>query len=734
MPTQDELLTTFLNGVEGVDLDYDEEYDRVAFHFDPIEVTRRDFLQLLGAGLLIAVAADSAPGQVPQGGRRRGGGGGGGMGRGPSNLAARLHVGKDGVITVMTGKVECGQGARAELTQAAAEELGVGVVQVRLVMADTRLVPDDGGTFGSRSTPSTVPAIRQGCASARELLVALASRRWGVDAGVVEVRDGRATDPSSKHCLTYADLANDAEAAKGLAAPAVGNVRLKAVAAWAVLGSSVPRPNGRDIVTGSHQYPSDIIRPGMLHGKVLRRPSFGARLVEVDLGPARALEGVVVVRDNDFVGVAAPSTSLAQEAIDAVEDSARWEASPHPSSNDLYGYLREHARGGVPKNPFADEVAKAARSLRQTYHVAYVQHAPMEPRAAVAEWEGGNLTVWTATQNPFGVRGELSQAFGLPADRVRVIIPDFGGGFGGKHPGECAVEAARLAKAAGRPVRLQWTRAEEFTWAQFRPAALIEAEASLDASGRLTSWHYLNINSGAQEVQSPYRVERSEGRFIASEPPLRHGSYRALAATANTFGRECFMDELAAAAGRDPLEFRLAHLEKGRLRDVLEAAAARFDWARRSKAKTPDVGVGLACSTDKGSFVAACVEVAVDRKRGSIRVNHVCQAYECGKILNPANLMSQVKGGLIMALGPALHEEMRFEEGKMLNAAFARYRVPRLVDVPELDIHLLDRPDLPSAGAGETPVIAVAPAIANAVYAAIGQRIRQMPIRLESGS
>jgi isoquinoline 1-oxidoreductase subunit beta len=729
MTPHDESLATAPE-IEGFDPDYREDVDLVEYDFR-VELKRREFLQFLGAGLLIGVAATASDAQVPKGqvpaGGRQGGGRGG---RGPVNLSARVHIGQDGSLTVMTGKVECGQGARAELTQAGAEELRVSADRVRLIMADTGLVPDDGGTYGSMSTPSTVPAIRRGCAAAREMLATLAARRWGVEGGKVEVVDGKALEPTSGRSITYADLASDGDAAKAFSAAVPADVRLIPVEKWEVLGKPVPRPNGRDVVTGSHHYPSDTVRPGMLFGKVLRQPSYGAKLISVDLGAARALEGVVAVRDKDFVGVTAPTSFLAEEAVDAIAATAQWEAAPHPSSVELFDYLRQHVRGEAPRNPFGNEVAGAAKSLRQTYHVAYVQHCPMEPRAAVAEWEDGRLTVWTGSQVPFGVKGELVRAFGLPEDRVRVIIPDFGGGFGGKHSGECAVEASRLAKAAGKPVRLVWTRAEEFTWAQFRPAGVIDAEASLDASGTMTSWHFLNINSGNAEVQTPYRTGKNQCRYVASDPPLRHGSYRALAATANTFGRESFMDELASLAGKDPLEFRLAHLENARLRAVLEEAARRFDWAARSKKKGTDVGVGLACGTDKGSFVAACVEVAVDREKGSIAVREVCQAYECGKILNPTNLLSQVKGGIIMGLGPALHEEMEFEGGKMTNAAFSKYRVPRFADVPELDIHLLDRPDLPSAGAGETPLIAVAPAIANAVHAATGLRVRSMPIRL----
>ena len=693
--------------------------------------SRREVMQMLGAGLLIAVAADGSIAQVPPPGRGRGGRGGGrgGGGGGAQTISARLHIGADGVITVMTGKVECGQGARAEHTQAAAEELGVALAQVRLIMADTGLVPDDGGTFGSASTPRSVPAVRQGCAAARRLLQQFAASQWTISADTIKVADGKAIDPSSKRTLSYADLAADPDAAKGLAGPVPTDVAFVKVSEWKVMGVSTPRPNGHDIVTGAHQYPSDITLPGMLYGKILRAPSYGAKLESIDLVPAKAMRDVVVVQDGSFVAVAAPTTYKADDALSAIADTAKWTPAPHPSSAKLWDYLREHVRGAIA-NQFAADVSKAAKSVKQTYHVAYVQHTPMEPRAAVAHWENGKVTVWTATQNPFGVRGEVARALNVASENVRVIVPDFGGGFGGKHTGECAVECARLAQAAGKPVKLRWTRQEEFTWAYFRPAALIDAEASLDEKGNISSWHYININSGGNEVAPAYNFAKVDARYVQSDPPLRHGSYRALATTANNFGREVFMDELAVAAGRDPLEFRVAHLENPRLRAVLEEAAKRFDWATRSRQKQPNTGVGLACGTDKGSYVAACVEVAIDPKDQSISVKRACQVFECGKIVNPANLMRQVSGGLVMGLGPALREEMIFEGGKMLNAKLADYRVPRMEDLPELDVHLLDRPDLPSAGAGETPVIVIAPAIANAVFAATGVRVRSMPIKL----
>jgi CO/xanthine dehydrogenase Mo-binding subunit len=684
-------------------------------------LSRRGFTQVLGLGLLVAVSPVAGLAQ------RRGSGGAGGRN---ANVAARIHIGQDGVITVLTGKVEMGQGARAELTQAAAEELRVSPSQVRLIMGDTGQVPDDGVTAGSRTTPSTVPAVRQGAAAARRLLVELAGKKWNVEAGGLEVRDGKIIDEASHRSVTYADLAQSGEAAKALDQTVPQGTTVSSVKEWKVLGAPFPRPNARDLVMGAHRYPSDVVRPGMLYGKVLRPRSFGATLKAIDLAPAKAMNDVVVVQDGSFVGVAAPTVFRAEKALAALAETASWEPTPQVSSKDLFTHLREHAQGGVPENPFADELAKAKQVLRQSYHVAYAQHAPMEPRAALAEWNEENLTVWTGTQNPFGYQSELARAFHIPNEPVRVIVPDFGGGFGGKHTGEAAVEAARLAKGAGRPVLLRWTREEEFTWAYFRPAGVIEAEASLDDKGALTSWHFININSGGSALETPYRVEKHRTHSLGSSAPLRQGSYRALAATANNFARESFMDELAAAAGVDPLEFRLAHLDHPRLRAVLEAAAKRFDWAARVKNKAPNCGVGLACGTEKGSYVAACVEIELEQPTTRIRVRHVCEVFECGAVLNPDNLVAQIQGCIIMGLGPALREEMRFEDGKMLNPFFRKYLPPRFEDVPEFDIHVLNRPDLEPLGAGETPIIAIAPAIANALFHATGKRVRQMPIRL----
>ncbi|MCY2954684.1 MAG: molybdopterin-dependent oxidoreductase [Planctomycetota bacterium] len=685
----------------------------------PNEISRRDFVQMLGAGLLIAVSAPVVSAQ--RGGR----GGGGGRAR---SISARLHVGIDGTISVMTGKIEQGQGARAEITAAAAEELGVAASRLNLIMGDTSLVPDDGPTVGSMTTPLTIPPVRQAAAAARTLLIGLAAQKWGVDRAALQVSDGKITHAASNRTLTYADLARTEDLPKAFAQAAPADVTVRVVKDWKVLGTPLPRPNGRDLVTGAHRFPSDIIRPGMLYGKVLRAPAYGVKLISVDLAPAKAMKDVVVVQEGSFVGVAARTTLVAERAIEEIAKTAQWETSPQPSSTEIFGYLKRRAQN-QPANPFADELAKAAKVLKATYNVAYIQHTPMETRSAVAEWADGKLTVWTGTQNPFGWHSQLVQAFGLATDAVRLLVPDFGGGFGGKSQGEVHVEAARLAKAAGKPVCVKWTRAEEFTWAYFRPAAVIEIEAGLDPKGVLTSWHFVNINAGSPGIETPYRAGRAQSRSVNTNSPLRQGSYRALASTGNNFARECFMDELAAAAGADPLEFRLAHLDNPRIRAVLEAATQRFDWKNRVERKSPTVGVGLACGTEKNSVVAACAEIALD-EAGKMTVCRVCEAFECGKILNPVNLMSQVQGCIIMGMGAALREEMRFANGKILNASFGSYEVPRFDDVPELDIQLLDRPDMNAVGGGETPIIAIAPAIANAVYHATGKRVRALPIKV----
>ena len=672
------------------------EPERYELHEGPyyhFEINRREFGQVLGAGLVLSVVLPRALAQRSRGDRS-------------VPLAQRLHIGKDGIITVLTSKVEVGQGSRTQLTQAAAEELRVPLDQVRLIMADTELTPDDGGTAGSRTTPSTVPAIRKACAAARQLLSDAAAKAGDKD-------------------FSYADLA-EAKYAELLSTSKTDGVTVTEVKDWRILGTPVPRVAARDVVTGAHRYPSDIRRPGMLYGRVLRPESYGAKLEGIDLAPAKA---VTAVRDGDFIGFAAPTSFAAEEARAAVAKTATWKTTPHPSSDELYAHLREHAssrpRRDVKGKP--EEAVKQGKVVRQSYQIAYIQHAPMEPRAAVAEWVDGKLTVWTGTQQPSRVREELARAFNISRDHVRVIVPDTGGGFGGKHSGEVAVEAARLAKAANKPVSVRWSREDEFTWAYFRPAGVIDVAGVLDDQGQITAWEQVNFNSGGSALATPYAVANVASEFKSCDQPLRSGSYRALASTANIFARESFMDELAALQSIDPLEFRLRHLTNERLRAVLVAAAERFGWKQaRASGKT---GIGIACGTEKGSYAACCARIEIDERAGTFKPVEVCNAFECGAIQNPANLKAQVEGCMIQGLGGAMTEEMRFKDGKIENPSFSRYRVPRFKDLPKIDTVLVNRPDLPSVGAGETPIVGIAPAIANALFNATKARIRSLPIR-----
>lgn len=678
---------------------------------------RREWVATVGAGLLVTAAgkvafsAGSDVSEIP-----------------PST---RLHLGEDGSITILTGKVEVGQGSRTEIAQAAAEELRVAPADLRIVLADTSVTPNDGSTAGSRTTPSTVPVVRRACAAARELLLRTAAEAWDLDPSQLELQAGAIARAGER--LSYADLAKSSRLTSTGDDAVPRGVPLTNRGDWAVLGRSEPKARAREIVTGAHRYPSDIVRPNMLYGCVMRPPSYGAELTSVDLAPATRL-GAVAIRDGEFVGFAAKTSHEARNAMEACSMTARWQSGPHPSSEGLGTLLKARAqtsgsgRRGPRRRESGDVTAALARgtALARSYEIPYVQHAPMEPRAAVAEWAEGRLTVWTGTQRPFGVRDQLAEAFRLRPEAVRVIVPDTGGGFGGKHTGEVAIEAARLAKAAGRPVSLCWSRAEEFAWAYFRPAAAFEVRAALTGN-RIQAWDFTAYNPGTAAIETPYDVQDVRTQYFPCDAPLREGSYRGIGATGNNFAREVFMDELAAAAGADPLEFRLENLADERMADVLRAAADRFGWPGKESYE-PGRGTGIAAGFEKGSYIAICAQVRTTG--GRVEVERLVSAFECGAILNPRNLEAQVEGCVIQGLGAALTEEIGFEGGRLLNGSFSRYRVPRFRDVPPMETVLLDRTDIDSAGAGETPIIAVAPALANAVFAATGKRLRSLPLRL----
>jgi len=589
-----------------------------------------------------------------------------------------------------------------------------------MVLADTSLVPWDAGTFGSQSTPQMVPQIRRVAATAREALLDLAAKKWNADRATLAVADGQVRDTRGNRAIGFGELTQGEK----IVATVSSDRALKPATEWKVMGTSVPKIDGRRYVTGRHAYSSDIQRPGMLHARVLRPAAFGATLASLDASAAEAMPGVRVVHEGDFVGVVAPTEHQAAQALGALR--ADWKTMPQVSERELLAHLRDTGRN-TPSKP---ESGADGRSLRQTYTVAYIAHAPLEPRAAVAEWNDGQLTVWTGSQRPFGVRDELASALHLPAERVRVIVPDTGSGYGGKHTGEAAVEAARLARALGRPVKLGWTREEEFTWAYFRPAGVMEISSRVGEDGRIAAWEHHNFNSGNAGLRSLYDVAGKKEEYHPSRSPLRQGSYRALAATANHFARETHIDELAHAARLDPLAFRLKNLREPRARAVLEAAAKQFDWpaTRERGARREGRGVGLAVGFDKNGYVGTCAEIAVDRATGRVRVVRVAQAFDCGAVVNPDLLKNQIQGAIVQGIGGALFEAVRFENGRILNPRFSQYRVPRFSDAPAIEVVLLDRKDVPSAGAGESPIIGIAPAVGNAIFDATGVRLRSLPL------
>ncbi len=681
------------------------------------EVERREFMRIfgvMGAGVLVLA---SVPASAQESGRT-------GQQSASGDVSAWVHIDERGHITGYTGKTEIGQNIRTSLAQAIADELRVPLDRVSLVMADTDLVPFDQGTFGSQSTPRMAPQLARAAAAAREMLLDRAATQWNIDRATLSVKDGQII--GQNHSAGFGEITKGQKLVGAVAA----GVSASPVARWTSRGTAEKKVDGADFVTGRHRYTPDIKRPGMLYGAIVRPLAYTGTLSSMDDAGARAIRGVIVVRDGTFAGVVAPTERLARKAASAIK--AEWSVpSDLPSSQTIYEHLKKTGttgggRGGAPT--MAGDVsaarASAARTFDASYRIPYIAHVPLEPRSAVAEWSDGKLTVWTGTQRPFGVRTELAEAFRIPETQVRVIVPDTGSAYGGKHTGEFAVEAARLAKAAGKPVKLVWTRAEEFAFGYFRPAGVIEVKAAVDGNGRITAWEFDNWNSGPSAIQTPYDVPSRRIQFHQSDSPLRQGSYRGLAATANHYVREMHMDAIARALGVDAVDFRLKHLTDERMRNVLTAAAQKIGWPKASSA---DHALGIACGTEKGSYIATAAELS--RTDNGFKVERLVVTFECGAIVNPDGLKNQVEGSVVQGLGGALFEAIEFAGGKLSNGSMAQYRVPRFKDVPPIEVVLLDRKDLPSAGAGETPIVCVAPAIGSAARS-FGTVATELPVKL----
>lgn len=680
--------------------------------------TRRAFLRRFSGGLavlwFIETSATSPAQTAPAAPRRPGP-----PPPPPRELAAWLHIAADGAITVFTGKVEIGQNARTSLTQIVAEELLAPLTSITLVMGDTSLTPFDRGTSGSRTTPDMVPILHRAAATARESLLDLAAKKLSVDRTTLTARDGRIHHSATPRSLGYGELTRGEKLVLDIA----DTTPIKPATAWTVAGTSVPKIGARAFVTGRHIYTTDFTRPGLLHGRVLRPTSFGATLATLDTSAADALPGATIVRDGEFVGAFAATEHLAAQAIASLR--ATWKTTPQLAERDLYTHLRATARTRPPAPPTPDP---AHTHLAHTYTVPYLAHAPLEPHAAVAEWTAPDrLTAWVSTQHPFAVRNELARILALPPANVRVLIPDVGSGFGGKHTAETALDAARLARVAQKPVKVVCTREEEFTWFYSRPAGVIDISSAARADGTVVNWTHDNINSGASAIRAPYEFTAQRTAFHAATSPLRQGPYRGLAATANAFARETHLDELARALRLDPLALRRQNLSEPRALAALDTAARAFGW-NFTAPRRHDTGIGLSFHSDKGAFMGTFAEVSVAPATGRITVTRVVQSFDPGAIINPAHLRSQVEGCIIQGLGAALFESVHFDHRRIQNPTFSTYRVPRFSDTPRsLEVILIDHKELPPSGAGESPLGGIAPAIGNAIFDATARRLRALP-------
>ncbi|NLC59135.1 MAG: xanthine dehydrogenase family protein molybdopterin-binding subunit [Armatimonadetes bacterium] len=685
----------------------------------PAGVTRRDFLAALGAGIFVLFHWDdlaAAPGR----------------GRGNEEAIdwnAFLRIAPDGRVTVFSGKVELGQGIHTSLAQTVAEELDLPLDAIEMVMGDTDLCPWDAGTFGSLTTRFHAPLLRTASAEARGILVQLAAEQWNLPPASLRVKEGRvfvAANPSRS--LTYGRLARGRRIVRRLEP----KPQPEDPGRYTLVGTSPVRRDAVAKVTGAAKYTGDIRLPGMLYARILRPPAHGARLVRADLSAVRGLPGIHVVEEDGLVAVLAEQPDRAGAALAQVKAEFTPGAT-EPGEQEIYDHLVRTAGEGRVAAEGGDLAAGTRASVEvfeQSYYNAYVAHAAMEPHTALVRIDGRRVTVWASTQRPFGCKEEVAQALGLPAENVRVLTPFVGGGFGGKSYNLQAVQAARLAKATGRPVQVAWTREDEFFYDTFRPAAVVQIRSGLDSDGRIVLWDYTVYNAGERGAPHFYTIPHHRTRGTSGRSPLPTGAWRAPGNNTNTFAREQQIDLMAARAGVDPVEFRLRHLAADApVRRCLEVAARLFGY---QPAKPPSRrGYGVALGTDAGTWVAHLAEVAVDRQTGKVQVKRVVCAQDMGRAINPEGARMQMEGCITMGLGYALGEEVRFQGGEVRTRSFAEYPLPRFSDLPRIETLLVNPTEGAPQGGGEPAIICMGAVIANAIFDATGARLYHLPMTPE---
>ena len=692
----------------------------------PSEVSRRKFLKIFGGGIVVTVSANDLLALQEAPARRR-------FGRQlPNDFNAFLRIGEDGRVSCFTGKIEMGQGVVTSLAQMLADELEVSLETVDMVMGDTDLCPWDMGTFGSMTTRFFGPPLRAAAAEAREVLLELAAERLAVPRKQLTVSDGVvAVSGDSSRSVSYADLAKGKTIARRLDRKAV----LESVKDFSTVGRPVNRLDAVSKVTGRAEFSGDIRRDGMVYARLLRPPAHGATLVDVDASGVEAVNGASVVRDGDIIAVLHATPDGAERAISRIK--AKWKTPKLNLNEDsIFDHLVKVAPAGEVLDRGGDlaaGTAAATATVSATYLDGYVAHAPIETHTAVAEFVDGRCTIWASTQTPFPLRSQAAEALGLPEEKVRIIPPLVGGGFGGKTYNQQAIEAARLAKKTGRPVQVAWSRAEEFFFDTFRPAAVVKIDAGVGEGGRIAYWDYTTYFAGARGADHFYDIPNH--RTVAAPGgwrggpgthPFATGAWRAPGNNTNTFARESHVDILAAQAGMDPVDFRLGNLADKKMRQVLETTASTFGW---KKAPVPSGrGQGVALGIDAGTYVGLAAEVAVDASTGKIRVKRLVCAQNMGLAINPEGATIQMEGCLTMGLGYALAEEVRFSGGEVLDTNFDSYEIPRFSWWPEIETVIIDARNDPPQGGGEPAIVVVGAAVANAVFDAVGARVYRMPM------
>jgi len=694
----------------------------------PASVTRREFLKrmgLLGGGLIVYATV----GDVPAFARAAREGYKGA--KVPVDFNAFLKIGTDSRVTCFVGKIEMGQGPITSFAQMVAEELDVHYESVDMVMGDTDRCPWDAGTWGSYSTRYYGVFVKEAACEAKGVLLELAAQRLEAPPARLVPQAGIIFDSNQPgNRVTYGELTQGRVIERHLK----GLPPLKPVAEYTISGKPYLRRDAREKVTGTARYTGDIRLPGMVYAKILRPPAHGAKPVDVDTSAAEQVAGVQVVRDGDLVAVLHPYPDVAQQALARIK--AQYDL-PQTGVNDQN--IFDHLLKNAPPPVVADQAGdlqmgekKAITIVEETYLNSYVAHAPMETHTALAQFENGQLTIWASTQSPFGVQGQVAEAVGLSAEKVRVITPFVGGGFGGKSASAQAIEAARLAKIAGKPVMVMWSREEEFFFDTFRPAAVVKIRSGLDQDGRVAFWDYHVYFAGQRGCENFYEIPHhresvyGEWRIAPGIHPFAVGPWRAPAANTNVYARDLHLNLMAAVAGQDPLEFRLRYLKDRRMRSVLKAVARKFGY---TFAKPPSGrGIGIACGIDAETYVAAMAEVEVDESNGAIHVKRVACAQEMGQVVNPQGATIQMEGCLTMGLGYALAEEERFDNGRLLDTNFDTYTIPRFSWVPKIETVIVPNPSLPPKGGGEPAIVCMGGVLATAVYDATGAKVLQLPM------